>query len=114
MRSFTHKKNTIDFWQVTGEVLSHDKHSETHVSSYGGGGYVGPQGGHISPAIVSSTVTNKQDIWIKADDGQELSLHLTGVDVPLRAGQKITVLLAKRKEQDDSAACVVYSSFIEP
>jgi hypothetical protein len=37
----------ISFHAVNGTVLSTSKYSETHVSSSGGGGYIGRNGGQI-------------------------------------------------------------------
>ena len=96
--SFIHRGKNVEFWQVTGEVLGSNKYSETHVSSSGGGGYVGQHGGHVSaPTIHSSTVTN-HEFWIKTEDGLEKPIKLRGIDVPLRPGQKITLISAGRKE----------------
>ena len=101
MEDFTHRGKDVEFWQVTGEVLGTDKYSETHVSvsSSGGGGYVGAYGGHVSAPTVhstSSTVTN-HEFWIKTEDGLEKDIKLRGVDIPLRPGQKITLISAGRK-----------------
>ncbi|MBO0399812.1 hypothetical protein ACK36F_07690 [Aeromonas veronii] len=105
MEDFTHCGKEVEFWQVTGEVLGSNKYSETHVSvsSSGGGGYVGPNGGHVSAPSVhstSSTITN-HEFWIKTEDGLEKDIKLRGVDVPLRPGQKITLISAKRKGADN-------------
>lgn len=94
MESFIHRGKKIDFWKVTGEVLGSDKYSETHITSSGGGGYVGQNGGHVSaPTINSSTVTN-HEFWIKTEDGLEKAIKLRGSDIPLRPGQKITLISA--------------------
>lgn len=104
MENFKHRKKEIEFWQLTGEVLGSDKYSETHVSvsSSGGGGYVGPNGGHVSAPKVhssSSSITN-HEFWIKTADGLEKDIKLKGADIPLRAGQKITLISAGRKGKD--------------
>lgn len=100
MESFKHKSKEIEFWSVTGVVLGQNKYSETHVSSSGGGGSVGPYGGHVSaPQIHSSTVTN-HEFWIQQEDGTERCIQLSGHDIPLREGQKITLISAGLKEKD--------------
>ena len=100
MDSFKHKNKEIEFWQVTGEVLGQNKYSETHVSSSGGGGHVTQHGGHVSaPKVHSTTVTN-HEFWIKTDDGTEESVQLSGYDIPLREGQRITLISAGVKGYD--------------
>jgi hypothetical protein len=110
METFSHRGKDIEFWCVTGEVLGSNKYSETYVSSSGGGGYVGgyvgPHGGNVSghvssPTIHSSTVTN-HEFWIKTEDGLEKDIKLVDIDIPLRAGQKITLILAGRKGEDNA------------
>ncbi|MFQ2209979.1 hypothetical protein ACK31V_04610 [Aeromonas caviae] len=94
MENFKHRNKEIEFWSVTGEIMAQNKFSETHVSSSGGGGYVGTHGGHISaPSVHSTTVTN-HEFWIKTEDGSEESVQLAGCDIPLREGQKITLISA--------------------
>mgnify|MGYP000277111991 CR=1 FL=1 len=100
MENFKHRNKEIEFWSVTGEVLDQNKYSETHVSSSGGGGYVGKHGGHVSaPSVHSTTVTN-HEFWIKKEDGSEKSVQLAGHDIPLRGGQKITLISAGIKGKD--------------
>ncbi len=101
MESFKYNEQNIDFLKVTGKVLEDKKHSETHVSSDGGGGYVGQHGGYVSAAQVSSTAVTKQEIWIKTDSGHEHNLQLTGYDIPLRAGHEVSVLYANSQKATD-------------
>jgi len=101
MEDFTHRGKSVEFWQVTGEVLGSNKYSETRVSvsSSGGGGHVGRHGGHVSAPTVHSTssaVTN-HEFWIRTEDGLEKDIKLRGLDIPLRAGQKITLISLGRK-----------------
>lgn len=73
----------------TGMVIEDQgRLSETHVS--GGGGYVGPNGGHMSD--VTSTVVTSHKFWLKTDGGKELSVELPGSNVPIRVGHKISLL----------------------
>ena len=86
---------TLVFSQVTGRVLDSSKWSETHVS--GGGGGTPPSYGGNHPEAKSvdirSTVTTEHEVWIKDEDtGKEQDIRLSGVDVPLRAGQRITLI----------------------
>ncbi len=96
MEPFEYRGKTLEVWTQSGTVLSTSKHSRTDVASYGGGGWVGPKGGSVSaPTIVSSTTT-EQEIWIRQDSGQETAIQLSGVDVPVRAGQRVTFVAAKQ------------------
>lgn len=94
MESFKHKNKAVEFSKVTGEVLSQNKYSETRVSSSGGGGYIGKQGGHVQAPKIQTTIIKKQEFWIKKADGTEESVKLTGYDIPLREGQFITLISA--------------------
>ncbi len=93
MQNFVIGKKVVELSKVTGEVLSSDKFSETHVYSRGGGPL--PGGGSSAPSV-HSDVTTKQEFWIKTDDGSEKPIQLSGVDIPMRVGQKITVISAQR------------------
>lgn len=97
MQDFSHRGKYVEFWQVTGEVLASDKYHETHISGRGGGGYIGQYGGRIKPiAIDSSTVIN-HEFWIKTEYGVEKDIKLRNINIPLRSGQKITLISAARR-----------------
>ena len=100
MQDFSHRGKYVEFWQVTGEVLASDKYHETHISGRGGGGYIGQYSGRIKPiAIDSSTVIN-HEFWIKTKYGVERDIKLHNINIPLRSGQKITLISAARKGAD--------------
>jgi hypothetical protein len=97
MENFKYKDKIVEFSYVTGEVLGSEKFSETHVSSSGGryiGGGMGAPGGTYVPPTVSSTVSTNHEFWIKTKDGQEKAIKLRDVDIPLRVGQRITIISA--------------------
>ena len=98
MEKFSHDGKEIVFWGDTGEVLSSGKYTETHVSvsSRGGDGHVGPNGGYINPVKVTSTseVITHHELWIKTESGLEKDFKIINEDIPLRAGQKITIISA--------------------
>jgi hypothetical protein len=110
MESFKYRKKEIVFYKVAGEVLGNDKYSETHVSSSGGGGYVGQYGGHVSAPQVSSITTTNQEIWIKTESGSEESIQLKGYDIPMRSGHKISVILAGNKDAGSYYTVIVNHS----
>lgn len=95
--NFKVNNDEIIFLSFTGVVLSQNKYSETRVWSSGGGGHVGPHGGHVAPAQTHSSATTKQEFWLKLDDGKEKSINLSGYDIPIRGSQKISVLMAQTK-----------------
>lgn len=95
--NFKVNNDEIIFWSFTGVVLSQNKYSETRVWSSGGGGHVGPHGGHVAAAQTHSSATTKQEFWLKLDDGKEESINLSGYDIPIRESQKISVLMAQTK-----------------
>ena len=87
-------KSTLVFSEYTGAVLDTSKRSETHVSGGGGGGmsFQGGQG-KTAPVSIRSSTTTKHDIWIKDEEtGKDRPIQLSGVDMPLRTGQRITVI----------------------
>lgn len=97
MQDFSHGDKSVVFTALVGEVVGSDKHSETHVSSSGGGGYVGKHGGHVAAAQINSTVVINHEFWVRDDAGVEHDVKLRGHDIPLRPGQRITLIDAQRK-----------------
>lgn len=105
LEDFIYRKKVLEFRDQTGEVMGTNKYSETRVSSSGGGGtvsgYIGPHGGsvngNISAPEITSTVTTKHEFWIRTDDGKEVAIKLTDVDIPLRVGQVITMVSVHKK-----------------
>lgn len=100
MDDFRHRRKNVVFWSVTGEVLGSNKYSETRISSSGGGGYVSGSGDHVSgyisaPTIHSRSITN-HEFWIRTEDGFEEGIKFRNTDIPLRPGQKITLISAGR------------------
>ncbi len=72
-----------------GEIIGQQKWSETEVSSTGGGGHIGPQGGSFSAPKITSTTKTKQEIWIREEDGLESSVELTDKAFPVHPGQRV-------------------------
>lgn len=92
--TFEIQSRIIEFSSLSGEVLASDKRSETHLSSRGGGGHVGPYGGTITAPQITSQVITKHEFWIKSSDGREHAVSMSSVEIPLRPGQFISLLLA--------------------
>ena len=83
---------------ITGTVLSSEKHSQTHITGHGGGGNVGPSGGYVAPATITSQSVEKHEFWIRAEDGRERAFVFLGADIPLRPGQSVSVICVAREE----------------
>jgi len=105
------KVRHIKFYRTYGTVLEHKRSSETHVSSSGGGGYVGKYGGHVEAAQIHSKVITTDDIWIETGNGNEEKISLTNYDVALRSGQKISIFHAILEgEKNGPYMCLVNHS----
>ena len=94
VKEYRYKKKTVHFVPVTGTVISTKKYGETHVSSSGGGGYVHQGSGSISAPTIHSHTQTKHEFWIKTPEGKEEPVQLSGHDIPLKEGQKISLIFA--------------------
>ncbi len=93
-----------------GEITGQQKWSETKVSSSGGGGYVGPQGGHVSSPTITSETKTRQEIWIREEDGLESSLELSNKAFPVNHGQRVWIASgANSKERDTARYLIAYN-----
>ena len=102
MKSLFHKNTEIAFSSVTGTVLDgQEKRSETHISSSGGGGYVGQSGGRVSAPTIHSSVTTKHEFWIELENGTEKAIQLSGCDIPLKTGHKITLVSVDKSKKSE-------------
>ncbi len=82
----------VRFAITSGEVMGSAKRSETHVYSTGGGGDIGPEGGRIDAPTIGSIVTTKHEFWLQTEQGNEVPVQLSAVDIPLRRGQFVTMI----------------------
>lgn len=79
-------KSSVTLDHVNGEVLSFNKHSETHVRG-GGGGHGNAR------VIVRSSQLTLIEFFVKSDDGEEFEVRVTGQPhLALRQGQHITLV----------------------
>jgi hypothetical protein len=92
MEPFRHGGLHLDLQGFTGTVTDQQKFSETKVSSSGGGGYLHQGSGHVQAPTVTSTTTTKHEFWVQLTDGTQHPIQLTGLDIPLGTGQKITLV----------------------
>ena len=79
-----------------GQVLHADRSFETHVSSSGGGGSVGPGGGYVAAPQLSSQTTDHQTIFVRAKDGTERSFEWRDWNLPVRPGSTVAVVWGGR------------------
>ena len=77
-------------------VLTVQKQTQTHLYSEGGGGRVGPTGGHIKAPQLKSYHTTKQELFVRLADGRELPITLTFDNIAVRPGNAITLVVVHR------------------
>lgn len=77
---------------------------ETHVhgSSTGGGGHIGPTGGHVeAPKVsISSSTSERMHLFVQEDDGTEFDIQLTDPAVGVREGHRVSLLYAHGRTAD--------------
>ena len=89
-------KAAIELEVHRGQVVGAQKWSETHVHSSGSRSWVGPQGGYVHSPSVHSSVTNRNEIWIRDHgSGREYALPMQGDHVRYREGQEVAVLVGR-------------------
>lgn len=88
-QSFLVGNRTTTLGHITGEVLSYNKHSESHV--YGSGG--GHNNSHVR---INTKVVTRTEIFIKDENNVEHEIKLVSEkDVALRQGQKVSMVKAE-------------------
>ena len=66
----------VAVWTVSG-VVADDQHlNSTRVYSSGGGGFVGPNGGHVCAPEVHSETTTRQSAWFSDGAGKDYQISL--------------------------------------
>lgn len=89
---------SVDVWTVTGVVAADQHSSSTRVFSSGGGGYVGPHGGHVAAPQLHSETSSRQRVWITDDNRKDHELSLCNMEIPLRIGQRVTARFVMRAD----------------
>lgn len=107
----------LDIFTRTGTVVGNQIWSETHVSgqSKGGGGFVGPGGGHVSaPDVsISSSNTEKLHMFVRKDDGTEFDVRLTNAGISAREGHRVSLIYAANKNADANRVMAVINHSID-
>lgn len=79
-------------------VLTSQKQTQTHLYSEGGGGRVGPTGGHIKAPQLKSYHTTKHELFVRLADGRELPISFTFDNISVRPGNTITLVVVYRAD----------------
>lgn len=107
----------LDIFTRTGTVVGNQIWSETHVQggSKGGGGYVGPSGGHVAaPEVsISSSTSEKLNIFVRKDDGSEFDVRLTNAGIAVREGHRVSFIYAANKNSDANRVMAVINHSID-
>lgn len=90
----------IKVYARSGTVQGSKNWTSTQVHSSGGGGYVGPQGGHVRAATVTSTNTNHHAFFLVEDDGAEVEVKLTDVSFGVRDGHYVTAIYSGHQRDE--------------
>ncbi len=102
---------TIEYTTLTGIVTSSKKFTETNVCVSGGGATVSGFGNFTSvttnPVYTSDDSYVNHEIWLAIDNGKEKSVKLYSGDIPLREGQRITVVYIKNKGITDAMPAAI-------
>lgn len=87
-----HGRKTMEFWVVRGEVVSVMNESHRTVESTGGGGWIGPYGGHVSAPTIYTRTRHSGSFWLRGVEGQEFQIHTGTFHLPLRTGHQVSAL----------------------
>lgn len=88
----------VKFWRIDGSLLSVENSSEARVF---GGGRTSVNAVYDEPiysASIDTEITRYTTFWVQEEGGRECSFRIVNWDVPLRAGQTVSVLCAARGE----------------
>ncbi len=85
---------------LTGQVLETRKDVTTEISGGGGGGTIIDGRGTINIDPIETTTTVGDTVFLEDDDGKEYGVQLTDFDLIVRAGNRLTIQLFKRKGED--------------
>ncbi len=104
--AFHHEDQIIGFSAVSGVVLETNKResmaldARLHTSSHAGismvAGYGSASHSTHSNLSVSANSATEHEFWLLTDQGIEQPFQLSNHDIPLRAGQRITLIFSSR------------------
>ncbi|VXB76501.1 conserved hypothetical protein [Pseudomonas sp. 8AS] len=110
MEDLNYEGKGFEFWGKTGVVLSSEKRTET--TAHQTAGRVNTYGKNIDVSMPTTTFSSvlKHDFWIKKKDGTEEAIHISGIDIPLRPEQEVTMIYAAEKGKGGCQAVFVNHS----
>lgn len=110
MENLSYEGKEFEFWGETGVVLSSEKRTET--TAHQTDGRVNTYGNNIDISMPKTTFTSvlKHDFWIKKKDGTEEAIRISGIDIPLRPEQEVTMIYAGEKGKGGYQAIFVNHS----
>lgn len=97
----------VKFWRIDGSLLSVENSSEARVF---GGGRTSVNATYEEPiysASIDTEITRYTNFWVQEDRGRECSFRIVNWDVPLRAGQTVSVLCAARGDHRSCIAGII-------
>lgn len=107
------------FFTVSGEVLDTQKRSQTHLQAshsaqYSSGGFVfngyGSYGSSGSAHMsVHSHNTTEHEFWMLLDDGKEAPFSFANSQIPMRAGQRLTLFFIRESSNNQGYLCSLYN-----
>lgn len=97
MDAITVEGTQVTLTTVTGDVAGSGKRSDSYVSGGGGGGH----GDYRQPVSISTTVVVTQEFFLRRDDGKEAPYKIVDLDIPIRDGQRASMLLAGTNGKGD-------------
>lgn len=88
-------KNGNEFWlcKFTGKVVSQRQWSETNINQGSATVMTSQHGNHtVIPGRITTSVSNKQDIWLVNEEGEEQNFQFSNANFPVRDGHEISVV----------------------
>jgi hypothetical protein len=102
---FPNQNSAVVFRAVHGTVVADKIWSETHVSSFGGGGYLNQGTGLIHAPTIASFSSTSREIWIRTASGMETNIR-AGEGVKVNTGNDVSVLYSGQHEKETAIALV--------
>jgi hypothetical protein len=99
----------IIFGHYSAVVLKSEKHYISDTYSEGGGGWIGKEGGYISPPTIRTRTNLVQDVYLKLRSGKQKHLQLKQ-EVPLMNNNKVKVIFTPLNGQEYKLALIHYDS----
>src|SRR5690606_20008285 len=90
----------IKIYARSGIVHGSKTWTSTQVHSSGGGGHIGPYGGRVEAAKISSSNTTHNAFFLVEEGGEEVGIALADVPFNVRDGHYVTAIYAGHQSDD--------------